>query len=61
MATDSDLSVRRLSFRERQYALKADFDEWIDAVPAREPQNYNAAFYGFVKQHHERNRSQAHR
>jgi plasmid replication initiation protein len=40
------------------YALKAEFDAWIDANPAREPLNYTAAFYGFVKQHNERNRHQ---
>lgn len=40
------------------YALKADFDAWIDNDPTREPKNYEAAFCGFVRQHHLRNRSQ---
>jgi hypothetical protein len=40
------------------YALKAEFDTWLDASTAREPANYSAAFYGFVKQHHDRNRHQ---
>jgi plasmid replication initiation protein len=38
------------------YALQAEFDEWIDADETREPKNYEAAFYGFVRQHHQRNR-----
>ena len=38
------------------YALKADFDAWIDDDPAREPKNYEAAFQGFLKQHHARSR-----
>jgi plasmid replication initiation protein len=40
------------------YALKAEFDTWLNADTAREPMNYSAAFYGFVKQHHDRNRHQ---
>jgi plasmid replication initiation protein len=38
------------------YALQAEFDEWLDADTAREPKNYEAAFFGFVRQHHQRNR-----
>ena len=38
------------------YALKAEFDEWLDEDPTRKPQDYEAAFYGFVRQHHQRNR-----
>jgi plasmid replication initiation protein len=37
------------------YVLKAEFDHWIDQAPAREPNDYQAAFYGFVRQHHHRN------
>jgi hypothetical protein len=37
------------------YTLKAEFDSWLDEDPAREPKNYEAAFYGFVKQHNRRN------
>jgi plasmid replication initiation protein len=40
------------------YALQASFHEWLDADPARAPKNYEAAFYGWVRQHHVRNRSQ---
>ena len=40
------------------YSLKADFDRWIDQDPSREPKNYEAAFYGFVKQHDRRNPQQ---
>ena len=40
------------------YALKADFDSWLDEDTGREPNDYEAAFYGFVKQHHARNRHQ---
>ena len=40
------------------YALKAEFDGWIGQEPAREPKDYEAAFYGFVKQHHHRNQHQ---
>ena len=40
------------------HALKAEFDRWLDSDTAREPSNYDAAFYGFMKQHHDRNRHQ---
>jgi plasmid replication initiation protein len=40
------------------YALKAEFDTWIGQDPAREPKDYEAAFYGFVRQHHHRNQHQ---
>jgi plasmid replication initiation protein len=40
------------------YALKAEFDEWVDGDPSRKPHDYEAAFYGFVRNHHERNRYQ---
>jgi plasmid replication initiation protein len=38
------------------YALQAEFHEWLDADATREPKDYEAAFYGFVRQHHQRNR-----
>ncbi len=37
-------------------ASTPEFHEWLDADPTREPKNYEAAFYGFVRQHHQRNR-----
>jgi plasmid replication initiation protein len=40
------------------YALQAQFNEWLDGDPSRAPKNYEAAFYGWVKQHHARNRYQ---
>ena len=40
------------------YALQADFNEWLDEDPTRAPKNYEAAFYGWVRQHHARNRFQ---
>jgi len=40
------------------YALQHDFDQWLDADPTRTPKNYEAAFQGWVRQHHARNRTQ---
>lgn len=40
------------------YALQASFNEWLDEDPTRTPKNYEGAFYGWVRQHHSRNRSQ---
>ena len=40
------------------YALQGDFDAWLADNPARAPKDYNAAFYGFVKNHHARNKHQ---
>jgi hypothetical protein len=40
------------------YALQAAYNEWLDADPSRMPANYEAAFQGWVRQHHARNRSQ---
>jgi hypothetical protein len=40
------------------YALQDAFNEWLDGDPARTPKNYEAAFYGWVRQHHARNRAQ---
>lgn len=37
------------------YALKAEFDDWLMDRPERQPDDYQAAFYGFVKAHHQRN------
>lgn len=30
-------------------ALKVEFDAWLDQKPERAPQDYDAAFYGFVR------------
>jgi plasmid replication initiation protein len=40
------------------YALQDAFNEWLDEDIARTPKNYEAAFYGWVRQHHARNRAQ---
>jgi plasmid replication initiation protein len=40
------------------YALQDAFNDWVDEDPDRTPKNYEAAFYGWVRQHHSRNRSQ---
>lgn len=40
------------------YALQGAFNEWLDGDSARTPKDYGAAFYGWVRQHHARNRSQ---
>ncbi|WP_404830697.1 replication initiator protein A [Sediminicoccus rosea] len=40
------------------YALKGEFDAWTAERPGRAPADYQAAFYGFVKAYHERNRHQ---
>jgi plasmid replication initiation protein len=40
------------------YVLQAAFNEWLDEDKSRTPKNYEAAFYGWVRQHHSRNRSQ---
>jgi plasmid replication initiation protein len=38
------------------YALKADFDAWIGTDSTRQPGDYQAAFYGYVRRRHERGR-----
>ena len=43
------------------YALKGDFDAWLANDAARQPKDYNAAFYGFVKNYHARNKHQLRR
>jgi plasmid replication initiation protein len=40
------------------YTLQGIYNEWLDEDPARTPKNYEAAFYGWVRQHHARNRYQ---
>ena len=58
------LSERTISQIRKEFpgwdvdALQGDFNEWLDEDPARSPKNYEAAFYGWVRQHHARNRSQ---
>lgn len=37
------------------YRLQAEFDAWLADGEGRAPKDYEAAFYGFVRQHHARN------
>ena len=39
------------------YALKAEFDAWLGQAPKRVPTDYQKAFYGFVRRHHDRNQA----
>jgi hypothetical protein len=34
--------------------LQSEFDTWLTGDESRAPANYDAAFYGFVRQHHAR-------
>ncbi|MXP27043.1 plasmid replication initiator protein [Altererythrobacter indicus] len=36
------------------YALHAEFERWVAADPARTPANWQKAFIGWVKRHHEK-------
>ena len=40
------------------YALKSQFDEWLATSANKQPENYEGAFYGFVKQYHAKNKHQ---
>ena len=39
------------------YALKSEYDRWLDADAQRAPKSYEAAFYGVVRSHTARNPS----
>jgi len=52
------IQIRKEFPRWDVYALQDTFNEWIDADVDRTPKNYEAAFYGWVREHHARNRSQ---
>jgi plasmid replication initiation protein len=41
------------------YALQHDFNQWLDEDASRTPNNYEAAFQGWVRRHHARNRASA--
>ncbi|ACS44112.1 replication initiator protein A [Methylorubrum extorquens] len=57
--TDETINAVRRDFPGWDvHALKAEFDIWIDGGENRQPQDYQAAFYGFVKRHDVRNRHQ---
>lgn len=40
------------------YALHAEFERWVDADATRMPANWQKAFIGWVKRHHEKHRHQ---
>jgi len=42
------------------YALKSQFDRWIDDNPEKRPKDYQKAFYGFVRQYHKREQHTLH-
>jgi plasmid replication initiation protein len=54
LTDDTIASVRRDFPGWDIYALKADFDAWIDGKNGRDPHDYQAAFYGFARQFHKR-------
>lgn len=38
------------------YALHAEFERWVDADSARTPANWQKAFIGWARRHHEKHR-----
>jgi plasmid replication initiation protein len=38
------------------YAVHADFERWVNADPARSPADWQRAFVGWMKRHHEKHR-----
>jgi len=54
LTDDTIASVRRDFPGWDIYAIKADFDQWIDSKDGRDPRDYQAAFYGFARQFHKR-------
>jgi len=43
------------------YALHAEFESWVNADPARTPVNWQKAFIGWVKRHHEKHKHELRR
>lgn len=57
--SDNALAMIRRDFAGWDiYSLKAEFDSWIAQNPDKVPERYEAAFYGFVKRYHEKNKYQ---
>jgi len=42
------------------YALQGEFNAWLDKDHSRAPDNYESAFYGWMRQHHTRNKLDLH-
>lgn len=56
--TDKTMQLVRRDFPGWDvYALKADFDAWMLDSDRPMPDDYQKAFYGYAKRHHERHRS----
>ncbi len=56
MLTDETIARIRSDFPGWDvYALKADFDAWLEEAPDRTPRDYQKAFHGFVQRHQMRN------
>ncbi|PAX06423.1 plasmid replication initiator protein [Sphingomonas lenta] len=55
--TDTTLAQLRQECPGWDYqTLHAEFRTWVEADPERTPANYQNAFVGFVRRHHERNK-----
>lgn len=55
MADDTIQHLRETCPGWDLHALHAEFERWVNADPARLPANWQKAFIGFVKRHHEKN------
>ncbi|MEO1489968.1 MAG: plasmid replication initiator protein, partial [Pseudomonadota bacterium] len=40
------------------YALHAEFEQWVEANQDRTPANWQRAFIGWVRRHHDKNKHQ---
>ena len=55
--TDETLTKVRRDFPGWDvYAIKAEFDAWLADGSGRQPDDYQAAFYGFMRKHNADNR-----
>jgi len=55
--TDETLTTVRRDFPGWDvYAIKAEFDAWLADGSGRQPEDYQAAFYGFMRKHNADNR-----
>lgn len=43
------------------YTLHAEFEQWVNAAPERAPANWQKAFIGWVRRHHEKHGRSARR
>lgn len=56
LTEDTLEKVRRDFMGWDVYVLKAEFDAWLAEDSSRQPDDYQAAFYGFMRQHDLKNR-----